>query len=68
MIPGLFPRVKDLALLWLWCRLAVAPIRPLGWEPLYAAKKNGGLFSLTMAGFAIQLGKIRAAFLQSPLL
>jgi len=26
------------ALLWLWCRLAVtAPIRPLAWEPPYAA-------------------------------
>ena len=25
-------------LLWLWCRLAaVAPIRPLAWEPSYAA-------------------------------
>ena len=25
------------ALLWLWCRpAAVAPIQPLGWEPLYA--------------------------------
>ena len=27
----------DLALLWLWCRLAAtAPIRPLDWEPPYA--------------------------------
>ena len=27
----------DLALLWLWCRpAAVAPIRPLDWEPPYA--------------------------------
>ena len=27
----------DLALLWLWCRpAAVAPIRPLAWEPSYA--------------------------------
>ena len=26
---------SDLALLWLWCRLAA--IRPLPWEPLYAA-------------------------------
>ena len=27
----------DLALLWLWCRLAaVTPITPLAWEPLYA--------------------------------
>ena len=26
---------SDLALLWLWCGLAaVAPIRPLAWEPL----------------------------------
>ena len=29
---------SDLALLWLWCRLAaVAPIRPLAWELPYAA-------------------------------
>ena len=28
---------KDLALLWLWHRpAAVAPIRPLAWEPPYA--------------------------------
>ena len=28
----------DLALLWLWCRLAaIALIRPLAWEPPYAA-------------------------------
>ena len=28
----------DLALLWLWCRLvAAALIRPLAWEPPYAA-------------------------------
>ena len=36
-IPGLTQWVKDLALLWLWCRLsAVAPIQSLAWEPLYA--------------------------------
>ena len=29
---------KDLALLWLWCRLAVAaPIPPLAWELPYAS-------------------------------
>ena len=29
---------SDLALLWLWCRpTATAPIRPLAWEPPYAA-------------------------------
>ena len=43
--PSLAQWVKDLALLWLWCSLAsVAPIRPLGWEPLdavgVALKKN----------------------------
>ena len=28
----------DPALLWLWCRLvAIAPIRPLAWEPQYAS-------------------------------
>ena len=28
---------SDLILLWLWCRpAAVAPIRPLAWEPPYA--------------------------------
>ena len=40
LIPGLSQRVKDLALLllWLWHRpAATAPIRPLGWEPPYAA-------------------------------
>ena len=52
LIPGLAHWVKDLALLvscgvdrrhsldlvWLWRRLAaVAPIRPLAWEPPYAA-------------------------------
>ena len=37
-IPGLTQWVKDLALLWLWCRLAaVAPTGPLAWEPPYAA-------------------------------
>jgi len=37
-IPGLAQRVKDLALLWLWCRLAATtPIGPLAWEPPYAA-------------------------------
>ena len=31
-------RGSNLALLWLWCRpAAVAPIRPLAWEPPYAA-------------------------------
>ena len=38
---GVGPRCgSDLTLpwLWLWCRLAaVPPIRPLAWEPLYAA-------------------------------
>ena len=29
--------VKDMALLWLWCRLeATAPIQPLAWKLLYA--------------------------------
>ena len=37
-IPGLAQWVKDPALLWLWRRLAaVAPIRPLAWEPPHAA-------------------------------
>ena len=37
-IPGLAQWVKDLVLLWLWCRLAaVAPIRPLAWELPHAA-------------------------------
>ena len=31
-------RGSDLALLWLWRRLAAtAPIRPIAWEPPYAA-------------------------------
>jgi len=37
-IPGLTQWVKDLALLWLWHKpVATAPIRPLAWEPPYAA-------------------------------
>ena len=36
-IPGLAQWVKDPALLWLWRRLAaIAPTRPLAWEPPYA--------------------------------
>ena len=36
-IPDLAQWVKDLALLWLWCRMvAVALIRPLAWKPQYA--------------------------------
>ena len=36
-IPGLAQWVKDLASLWLWCRVAaVAPIQPLAWELPYA--------------------------------
>ena len=35
--PGLAQWVEDLALLWLWHRLAVTvPIRPLAWETTYA--------------------------------
>ena len=38
LIPGLAQWVKDLALLWLWCRpAAVALIKPLTWKPPYAA-------------------------------
>ena len=37
LIPGLAPWVKDLALPWLWRRLAAtALVRPLAWEPPYA--------------------------------
>ena len=38
LIPGLLLWVRDPALLWLWCKpAATAPIRPLAWEPPYAA-------------------------------
>ena len=38
LIPGLAQWVKDPELLWLWCRpAATAPIKPLAWEPPYAA-------------------------------
>ena len=41
LIPGLAQWVKDLAVLWLWCRpAALAPIRPLAWEPPWEAKKK----------------------------
>ena len=37
-IPGLAQWVKDLVLLWLWCRPASAAlIQALAWEPPYAA-------------------------------
>ena len=37
-ILGLAQSVKDLALLWLWCRpVTTAPIKSLGWELPYAA-------------------------------
>ena len=37
-IPGLAQWVKDLVLLWPWCRTAAAaPIGLLAWEPPYAA-------------------------------
>ena len=36
-IPGLAQWIKDLALLWLWCRpVATAWVRLLAWEPPYA--------------------------------
>ena len=36
-IPGLAQWVKDLVLLWLWCRpVPTVLIQPLAWEPLYA--------------------------------
>ena len=38
LIPVLAQWVKNLVLLWLWCRpVAIAPIRPLAWEPPYAS-------------------------------
>ena len=37
LIPGLTQWVKDLALLWLWCKpAATARTRPVAWEPPYA--------------------------------
>ena len=37
-IPGLAQCVKDLALLWLWCRPpTTALIQPLAWDPPYVA-------------------------------
>ena len=37
LIPSLAQWIKDLALLWLWCRPAgVALIQPLAWEPPHA--------------------------------
>ena len=56
---------SDLALLWLWCRLAaVAPIRPLAWTPLYAMgavlkiqkmKKNSDIMKVSFLKFFIML-------------
>ena len=40
-IPGLDQRVEDPLLLWLWHRpVATALIRPLAWEPPYAAEET----------------------------
>ena len=64
---------SDPALLWLWCRPeATAPIRPLAWEPPYAAgaaqrnskktkkkkkkEKAQGEFLLWLSGLRIRLG------------
>ena len=55
-IPGLTQGVKDLALLWLWCRpAATGPIRPLAWKAPYATgvalkrqKKKKKKFSLSL--------------------
>ena len=48
-------RGLDPALLWLWCRAAAtAPIRPLAWEPPYAAgaaQKRGGPRQTTCLSF-----------------
>ena len=36
-VPAPTQCIKDLTLLWLWCRpAAIAPIRPLAWELPYA--------------------------------
>ena len=50
--------VKDLVLLWLWCRpAAAAPILPLAWEPPYATceainrKKKSPVFLLRTVPF-----------------
>ena len=57
-IPGLAQRVKDMALLWLWPRLAaVAPTQPLAWEPPYASgaalkRKN---FFQSLEGMGIEV-------------
>ena len=66
-IPSLAQWVKDPALLWLWCRLAAtASIRPLAWEPPYAAgealkgqktkkKKDGGRVQTVQRELSISL-------------
>ena len=54
-IPALAQWVNDPALLWLWCRpVAIAPIKPLPWEPPYAlgaalekAKRKKNTISIT---------------------
>ena len=39
-IPSLAQWIKDLVLLWLWCRpAATAMIRPLAWEPPYVTSE-----------------------------
>ena len=65
-------RGLDLALLWLWLRMAAtAPIRPLAWEPPCAAgealkrhrtKKKKGILS-TVTIFFYEIKEISSAFL-----
>ena len=65
-IPGLAQWVEDLALLWLWHRLAVTvQIRPLAWEPTYAGgaalkrkkKKKKAFLVLALLGLVLMLEK-----------
>ena len=55
---------SDPELLWLWCGLAAtAPIRPLAWEPLYAAgaalektkrQKKKGVIGVPIAAYQVK--------------
>ena len=66
-IPGFTQWVEDMALLWLWCRpVALAPIRLLAWEPLYASgaalkgpkKKKKKKAQLLPMGVSVSLEKL----------
>ena len=74
-IPGLSQWVKDLVLLWLWCRLTTAAlIRPLAWGLPYAVgaalkrkKEDSKILKLDGTSESSELGPVEPWALAPPL-